>query len=151
MIAIARVTTTGRRDRGSFMLGFAGLIVVLGVLCGSVLLRSLETYRNSAFHLWRLQSRAAAEGAAVVLTRAGTAAAPEPLVLGDAVVTAGGAEPAGTQDGGTTGVISIPLHVEIRKGERPVYMERYAARLVPPEEAATGGRTWKLLALEVIR
>lgn len=54
-----------RRDRGSFMLGFASLSVVLSVMCASALLRSMETYQTSALSVEKMQARAAAEGAAV--------------------------------------------------------------------------------------
>lgn len=63
---IAGVNLT-RRDRGSFTVAFAGLTMVLALSCAMVLLRSLDTYHIAQVSSRRVQSRAAAEGAAVLL------------------------------------------------------------------------------------
>ena len=59
-----------RVDNGSIMLGMAALIFILGMVCGTILLRSLDTYRATALGEKRLQARAAAEGAVVLLLQA---------------------------------------------------------------------------------
>ncbi len=128
------------------MLGFAGLITVLAVLCGSILMRSLETYRAAAFHHWRLQARAAAEGAAVAMARSPELVM-EPLELGETVVTPG--EPAAgdaTPDGG----LAIPLRVEVSRGGRVVYAAHYSARFVQDLQMPEGIER-KLIALEAVR
>ncbi len=91
-----------RTDRGGMILGFSALTVVLGVLCSIILLRSLESYQATATAVQRLQARAAAEGAAVLISAGGAGALAQPVQLGECLVRAD------TEASGT-----LPLLVEV--------------------------------------
>jgi hypothetical protein len=72
------------RQRGSLMVGMSAMILITGTFCATVLLRSMETYRESARLEQSFQMLAAAEGAAVV----SSAGAPQqPLEIGKCTVT----------------------------------------------------------------
>ncbi|MBI5155489.1 hypothetical protein HZA57_09655 [Candidatus Poribacteria bacterium] len=105
-----------RHRRGSMMLALAALVLILGALCATALVRSLDAYRASRGLERRLQLRAAAEGA-VVLLESGTELPLEPVQIGDCRVTAKNAE-----DAGDTPLIA--LHVESISGAGDVVMAR---------------------------
>jgi hypothetical protein len=98
-----------RRDRGSFMLSFAGLTAVLAILCAIALLRSLESYRASALAVQKLQARAAAEGAMVAWSH-GTLQAGEELQLGECRARI-------ESEPGSSSPILVPVVVEVHPNE----------------------------------
>ena len=102
--------------RGSLMLGFAALVVMLAVLSGIVLETSLRAYRASAMAEWRLQALASAEGAAVAY--AANPFAAEPMAIGTCAVEPGAF---------TDGVLTLNAQVASASG-RPVYEVIYLAR-----------------------
>lgn len=134
------MTVSLRPARGGLALGFAALITVLAALCGTILLRSLETYRSSAFHVWRLQARAAAEGAAALVASRGNV--PDaPVSVGESVVVPG----TPVMDGAPGSVTTVPLRAEVRSGGRERYSVEYLARF-GADSPTTG--PWTLLRLE---
>lgn len=125
-----------RRNRGSMMLGMAGLTFVLAMLCASVLVRSLECYRVSAVGEERLQARAAAEGAVVVLLPS-PLGDPKSLDIGCCRVNFFPA----VQDGNTA---TVPFDVEVRRSaERAVFTSHYSAHFVRAEAGV-----WEFKKLE---
>lgn len=54
-------------NKGSFLLGMAGLIALLSVLCAIILSQSGEAYRAAGGAEARMRARAAAEGAVVLI------------------------------------------------------------------------------------
>src|SRR5688572_8321703 len=60
-------TRSNRVNRGMTMLGLAALTLILGTFSAIILDRSAESYRSAATLETRLQARAAAEGAALLL------------------------------------------------------------------------------------
>jgi len=100
----------GRNDRGGMILGFAALTFVLGMLCSIVLLRSMDSYRATALATQRMQARAAAEGAAVLIRADGPTALGQPLQLGDCIVRS---------DAPADGATSVGLRVEVHPNGSP--------------------------------
>ncbi|MCB2156958.1 hypothetical protein KQI84_18935 [bacterium] len=70
-----------RKDRGSLMLGFIPLVILLGTMCAIISMRSFDAYRASAMTEVRLQARAAAEGA-VATAIAVAPGAPKDFTIG---------------------------------------------------------------------
>ncbi len=56
-----------QHEQGSLLLGMAGLIALLSVLCAIILTQSGEAYRAAGAAEARMRSRAAAEGAVVLI------------------------------------------------------------------------------------
>jgi hypothetical protein len=120
------------------MLGLMPLAMLLAVWCTLILERSTAAYRASAMLEWRLQARAAAEGAAVLVAAGNPARPPAAQRMGDALVTCGAPKPAGT------GQMIVPLEVAIRPhgDEETRYATHYQAR------CTFNGDAWRLLRLE---
>ena len=123
-----RIANHGRRGFGIIVL--MGLIAVCALTCGSLLLRSMQIYHASAMGQWRLQARAAAEGAAVLCRQA-----PEKkrgdVRIGDCLVrfrrAADGVNETATRPGKAV-PLTVILEVETRgKADQMVYAARYAA------------------------
>lgn len=72
------------RQRGSLMLGMSAIILITGAFCATVLVRSLETYGETARLEQTFQLLAAAEGAAVLAKNGAPA---QPVSVGRCVVT----------------------------------------------------------------
>lgn len=124
------------RNRGSLIYGYGAMVVVMAILCATALQRSLETYHTSALAVHKLQSRAAAEGAAIAWTRdafptTGT------LQLGDCTVRIADA---------TTSSTELPITVEVHPTNSPksVLTSSYRAAI---SSTATGVRTISYLEL----
>ena len=58
-----------KHQRGTLMLGMAGLIAVLAMLCAAVTAQSLQVFVTTAQGAHRLEVQAAAEGAAVLVAQ----------------------------------------------------------------------------------
>ncbi|MEO8377513.1 MAG: hypothetical protein ABI579_07565 [Candidatus Sumerlaeota bacterium] len=74
------------KRRGNLIFGLAGITLLLGVLCGLILTRSLEIYRDTTAMQQRLQCRAGAESLALLIERAADSST---LSLGANVITVG--------------------------------------------------------------
>lgn len=139
-----------RRNRGSFMLSFAALTVVLATLCATALMRSMETYQTSALAVERMQARAAAEGAAVAWSHGGLAEGAM-LQLGDCTAKIDSATSGTAQiDSATSGTagMDVMLSVEVRpKGTKTAVLK---SRYVASAEASAGGLQ-RIRSLELVR
>jgi hypothetical protein len=134
----------GRRGFGIVVL--MGLIALCAISCGSLLLRSMQIYHASAMGQWRLQARAAAEGAAV-LCRQAPDRSREDVRIGDCVIrfrrTPEDAKDNAARDAKPSS-LKVILEVETRgKSDQMVYVARYAASY-----RATPEGKWKLDRLE---
>lgn len=112
------------RNRGGFMLGFAALTVLLASFSAIALLRASDSYAASARTEQHLQSRAAAEGAALLLQE--NPAVQFPLRIGNTTVHLQEATP---------GQQLLAVHVESAIPGKPFRVTRY--RMGP--QAAAGG------------
>lgn len=125
------------KRRGTLTFGMAALTLFLGVMCALVLLRSADIYRVSALTEARLQARAAAEGASVVLLANPAALQSEALEIGNCLVTF--AAPADAKPR-----LVVPYRIDVHgKNGTAVFQANYTATF----EREPAGR-WALLGLE---
>ena len=125
-----------RSKRGSAMLGFLPLVVLLGTMCAIVTSRSLDMYRASGAMEVRLQARAAAEGAAAA-GLANAPGTPADFDAGRCRVTFGTAT-------GTADERTLPFTVEVLGNEQTLIAAfEYTAWLRPGSNG-----TWQFDRLE---
>jgi hypothetical protein len=123
-------------EAGTTIVALAAVILIVGTFCGTVMLRSLESYRAAAVTEQRLQERAAAEGAVVALLRS-HAVQLQDLEIGDCRVMFGEAQ---VED--ETATVSFRVDLTPRKG-LIVRSSRYQAQFkIFPD------MRWTFLALE---
>jgi len=128
-----------RKCRGALMFGMAALILILGMICGTILLRSLDAYHASARAEMRLQARAAAEGA-VVLLQSAPDRRHEPAEIGPCRI--GFDAPETNADG-----IRARFTVAVLRGAgRSVMETAYVARFAAPAPGQ-----WRFTGLETAR
>lgn len=134
-----RIESHNRNTRGALMFGMAALILILGMICGTILLRSLDAYHASARTEMRLQARAAAEGA-VVLLQAAPNHRHEPVEIGPCRI--GFDAPETNADG-----IRARFTVAVLRGAgRSVMETAYVARFAAPAPGQ-----WRFTGLETSR
>lgn len=125
--------------KGSLIIGVAALGAMLAIVCGSVLMRSLESYAATARAEQRMESRAAAEGATVLIAYA-PHTRPADTDIGRCRIAFSPPDSASDK-------IDAPFRVDVmRSGPRPVLSEQYVARFLLDENG-----DWTLTQLEAVR
>lgn len=121
--------------RGFGMLGLMSLIVLLGMLTAAVSISSMRSATGSLRGIQRLQTQAAAEGAAVLLAT-NDAPSSGTIQIGEARVLIT-PEPVGT-DGATTATETATsatashLLVSLTAGDRVIYTRNFRSVVLPP-------------------
>lgn len=121
-----------RGRRGSSLLGFAGIIAMMSGMCAILMLRSTEMYRDGAMLEFRLQARAAAEGAALLL--ADGQVFDEPLRIGSCDASVEPLSPENSED------FELKIDVHTRN-DVYIMTVHYLARLKKE------GEKWQLVTL----
>ncbi len=133
-----RIGFSCSQKRGFGMLGLLSLIALLATLCAAVSISSMRSATGSLRGLQRLQTQAAAEGAAVLLAT-GDAASSGTIKVGDVHVlitpeTTTGAVETTTSQSVTSATVSR-LAVSLRAGERVTYSRNFLVRFAPDSGA----------------
>lgn len=121
------------RKRGFGLLGLMGLIALLATLCAAVSISSMRSATGSLRGIQRLQTQAAAEGAAVLLAT-GDAASSGTIQIGEAQVlitpeTAAG-ETTATET--ATSATASRLAVTLTAGDRVIFTRSFRATVLSP-------------------
>lgn len=128
------------------MLGLMALIVLLATLCAAVSISSMRSATGSLRGIQRLQTQAAAEGAAVLLAT-GDAPTSGTMQIGEAEVmimpemTDADSTTTATDSAGATSRTLSRLTVSLTAGDRVIYTRNFRAAVSSP----TGGVTVEAL------
>jgi len=114
------MNATRRGKQGTALLSLIALTAISAMICGTLLMRSFEAYHASAMTEWRLQTRAAAEGA-VVLLSADPSVRRSDGQIGACLIRYGEPQTSARET-------RVPFDAEVEgKAERAVFAARYVA------------------------